>query len=160
MDKIIEYIKMHSPASFGAGEYINRVLDPIHDSVRAEVGLAIVLLNRSRVLIRTGTSSCKEQAFSEYEEFNRKWVQLRSNIDEIKFCLPEDKSIRAIEEMLIKSVTREVQSKLPMPPKNYLHESEINESDIDWIIKKISDYLGKYSQVYTSFRVKLLLTIR
>lgn len=159
MEKLLKYIRMNSLASLGAGEYINEVIDPIHDSLREQVGLAIVLLNRSRKLIRTGSLSNIEQGLSEYEKFKIKWIELMSNIDEIKPFLPKDKNIQTIEEMLMKSVNREMQSKIPIPLKNYLDESEINESDIDWIIKKIKDHLGRYSQVYTSLRINLLLKI-
>ncbi|NME72961.1 hypothetical protein [Flammeovirga aprica] len=141
-------------------QYVTEVMDPIHDFLREKVGRAIILLNNSRILIRKGSQKDLKSGLNEYEEFKLLWLKLTLDIGFLKEKLPKDKSILAIEELLDKSVNRKLQSKIPLPAKSYLNDLKVDVSDIDWIIKKIKDYSGKYSQVYTSTRINYLLKIK
>jgi 5-bromo-4-chloroindolyl phosphate hydrolysis protein len=159
MTDVIKYLEENAEVSLKANEIISGVIDPVYDYIREQIGINIILLNKSRKLLREGSTSTIEQGMSDYEKFKKNWMEIDLKISRVKSLLPSNKNIQIIEEMLEKAVNRDIQTKIPEPPKNYLTAMDIDESDIDWIIKKIKDYWTKYSQIYASSRVNYLLRV-
>ncbi|MBL6446567.1 hypothetical protein JMN32_09615 [Fulvivirga sp. 29W222] len=154
MKHIIKYIEDNPGLS--KADVVYRIMDPLFDYFRAAVGENIVLLNKSRQLLRTGNKTSIQEGLLEFENFKNSWKRLIDALNELRELYNADKSILVLDEMLNMSVKRSLQTKIPKPLKNYLDETKISESDIDWIIRKIKDYWGKYSQVYASARMNQL----
>lgn len=159
MENILDYLKKNQTEELSAVDIINNFIDPMYDFFRKEIGENIIVLNNSRMLMRKGSQSEIQKGLEKFEQFKNNWKHYILSIDELKEISRSDKNVLALDELLNKSVSRSLQSKIPQPPKNYLNQIDLNESDIDWIIGKIKDYWGKYSQVYSSARINQLLKV-
>lgn len=159
MEAVIKFLEENSGNELEPLVIVEKVTDSLFDSLRKEVGESLIILNRSRKLIRKGNPKDKQRGIADFDLFRSSWISMGDRFNKLKELVKGDKSIDAIGELLMKSVSRDVFTKIPQSPLNYLDKSEVDESDVDWIIKKIKDYWGKYAQIYSSTRFNYLLRI-
>jgi hypothetical protein len=158
INEIIFFLEKNENTISNAEILINKVMDPLYDYLRDEIGENLILLNNSRILMREGSSYNIEKGIINFNKFKENWKRLDHQINQVSIFLPHNKNILVIKEMLAGVIVRKIQSKIPLPPKKYFEiSSNLDESDIDWIIKKIKEYWVKTSQVYASARIALIL---
>lgn len=154
MKQIIQKVKEKYTRGYSDFFIIYELIDPLYDFVRNIVGESIVLLNQSRVLMR---NKRKVEGLEKYEEFKKKWNEFKEMSDELKEFIPSNRNLLIVQDLIMKSTERNLLSKIPVEPKRYLYENDLNESDIDWIIGKVKENWLKYTQVYSSTRLSYLL---
>jgi hypothetical protein len=156
MKDIITNLERNKEKEYSDFFIVYELIDPLYDSIRDIVGESIMILNQSRILMRQGYI---REGIEKYQDFKKGWVEFREMFDRLNKLVPLDKNLSVIEELITKSTERNLLSKIPVAPKKYLEDDNLNETDLDWIIGKIKDYWGKYSQIYSSTRLNYLLKI-
>ncbi|WP_407264682.1 hypothetical protein [Tenacibaculum maritimum] len=158
MKNIITNLERNKEKEYSDFFIVHELIDPLYDSIRDIVGENIMILNQSRILMRQGHIS---EGIKKYQNFKEGWTEFREMFDRLNKLVPLtlNKNLSVIEELITNSTERNLLSKIPVAPKKYLEDDNLNETDLDWIIGKIKDYWGKYSQIYSSNRLNYLLKI-
>ncbi|MEZ5042542.1 MAG: hypothetical protein R2828_21755 [Saprospiraceae bacterium] len=138
------------------------ILDYCFKEVRSFVHQGSTKLNCTRNLFRNNN---KIEALKEFNSFKKLCLDFTSSLEQVEFLIKQDninkkvvKIIWASKEIIEKSTQRNLKTKIPMPDIDYLNSDVISESDIDWIIKKMKNFWGKYLQVYGSLRIDISLS--
>ncbi|MBW1295821.1 hypothetical protein [Aquimarina litoralis] len=136
---------------------VHKIIDPLFEFLKDYIIEELKILNKVRSSFRMGNNELKEIGISNYEEFRKKRIQIIKSFEVLKELSPNLKTLSAVDDLIRRSVIRDIATKIPVAPKDYLNESEINEYDIDWIIRKTKDFFGKFVQTYSSERIFYLL---
>lgn len=139
-------------------------LDSCFEEVKLFVEHSSFRLSNARVLFRT---SKKRDAQNEFNAFRELCLVFIESLNKVKSLISElgqnkklDKLLLAAEEIIEKTTRRMVKSKIPLPEIDYLKTDAVTEFDIDWILKKMKNYWGKFLQVYGSLRIDIILSPR
>lgn len=138
------------------------LLDNCFEEVKIFVELSSSRLNNARGLFR---ASKKGDALNEFNCFKDLCFTFQSSLNEVKDYIEDigqskklDKFLLTIGEIVEKTTQRSIKSKFPLSEINYLKTNSITEFDIDWILKKMKNFWGKFLQVYGSLRIDMILS--
>ncbi|MEL7005637.1 MAG: hypothetical protein AAFN93_23340 [Bacteroidota bacterium] len=141
---------------------VTGLIDPLLLYARDFVEKSLITLTEARTYLREKEI---EDGRESYNKFRSNCEEYLASIDSLKELLDGRENMKKVvkvvmvaDEILSKSTIRTVNTKLPTPSIKYLVEDGINESDIDWIIKKLKDYWGKFLQVYGSTRMDIIVS--
>lgn len=157
MIKILESIQTNNDLIRDDNFIVHNLLDPLTDFVKDFLETNIRLLNSSRILLRKGDKISYSDGIKKYALFKENWIEAIKNNDTLERYYPGHKCIEALADLLRKSTTRDILAKIPQTPIDYLTHENLNEADLDWIIKKINDYSSKFYQTYSSSRIVHIL---
>ena len=157
MKNLIYNLKKEKFETTNYTKSVFQILDPVFDYYKNLVVEELVVLNSIRKLLRKNSIKDKVKGLEQFNAFQTKRKELLQYQESLKEIIPDSKMISVLHDYLRKSTLRPIETKIPSNPKDYLVIENIEENDIDWILKKTKDYFGKLTQTYFSERIAYLL---
>jgi len=137
-------------------------IDTCFEEVKFFVEESSYALDASRISFR---SLSKEEGLIKFNLFKNLCLSFSSAMNEAKSLVDNvdrgkrlNKLFMSMEEITTKTTQRTIKSKIPLPDTDYLKVNDIAEFDVDWILKKMRNFWGKFLQVYGSVRIDILLS--